>query len=404
MRTPPVHVLRSYPALALRLRNAKASLSRHPISFSTAHDTRRTFATVLPSIPGRVLVNAELNNKLKLEDWRNRSHAKDALDLLMLQDDADPPAVDKAVLALGRGSFFCPITSSCASSPSSSFGFAEQREQSHQSEIATLTCFLCYSMDRYNRTFWLEQGKRLFDALGEESFKNRKGLQVLFHHGVKDVLEERPELETGLHRLVTTVYSCDLWSAGAVFGGGAAKQGSSEVATGPETGRVGGDDDAVLRLLPAAADQSAEQGGKARSVRNLNNYQSESGRARITVTGRLPLGKLVCSDPRVATCSPIGEAGGGKNIVDPSAIADVLAAVRAAMAAKRLPRATLLLDARDGALMDGLRAAGLKVREEGIAVTAVPFNLTPAEEAFVLKTPMVVPWEAIPFDRGQIVF
>jgi len=143
----------------------------------------RTFATSIPSVPGRILFNAEIPSKHRepFEDWAKNSKLN--LDLLMLQDNNDPPIIDKGVTILSKSTL---------------------RLEEHS--INAIVCWLYRSNDRFNREFWDEQMRRLSDIIAEEYFDVAKSPSVylMAHHAIEDDIA-KDVVEIDDHRLVTSV-------------------------------------------------------------------------------------------------------------------------------------------------------------------------------------------------------
>jgi len=101
----------------------------------------------------------------------------------MLQDNNDPPIIDKGVTILCK----TPL-------------------RLGGETINAIVCWLYRSNDRFNREFWDEQMRRLSDVVAEEYFEvtDEPTVYLMAHHAIEDdIAKDMVEIDD--HRLVTSV-------------------------------------------------------------------------------------------------------------------------------------------------------------------------------------------------------
>ncbi|CAD7944270.1 unnamed protein product [Amoebophrya sp. A120] len=476
---------------------ASSSSETHHTSTRTH---RRHFSIVLPSIPGRILCNAELGDKLGLLSWRKKS--KLPLDLLMLREEETTR--DKAIVALARGQIQMKlqdnggeqqqtVLSETESADAWPRAGREERTRDIDATIPVMFACLNLSLDRHNRDFWAEQGRRLCEKVAGQYFSaggtttsgqerlqanrvsvadcdassvRKKGVMLLCHHNVEASVgnvgcettssgtnEEnavasssatsgiisRKLLETGAHRILTTVQSCtfrksvfsaflpDSWvlsssrrrrtTAGAGCDADEPTGAPDEAGDGSEL-----EDDAdrlsifrenVNQVLPAprGAAEHAENRQMDLPTCYFSTAEDNHSTLGVEVVGRLPFGQLVLvpRSRRRGSNSAAETTTASATTSKLSLGQQLYKAVNLALYTERnCFSARVLFDERDPVLREAqqlLQAAPIpRAQSEKIAITAVPFGLTVAEEKALLATPLSIPAEVLRFDTRKVQF
>lgn len=332
-------------------------------------------ATSLPQIPGVIFANREVpEDRLvrQVRDWAASSQAlqSGSFDLLQIAERAEGRLEPRALCGLLRTRVLL------AGSPE---------------PVRAFVALFYRARDFLNREFWEDQARRLCDVLADEYLGSGRGLQLTVHHNAP---EWALGLEMGDHRLLAELQALHVLGRPWRRPTRAAPELVNFVGRGDER-EEGLGVDAFHRLGWAEAPlEGADGAALPRGHYVLRAAPGGPALCGVEVLGALPR-RLLCG----AAWAEEGQE---------AAVADLLDAL---LRRARRAACSLLADGRDPRWRrlagPGVSAPQLGlwqgVRRMGVAVTGVPVNLTPEEQARLASAPFLVPWEFVPFHAGRLV-
>lgn len=344
--------------------NTAGALGRH---------AGRRHATSLPQIPGVILTNDEIPSDHLVSQVRSWARSSERLsagtfDMLQLAEPTDNRLTARAICGLLR----------------------TELQLAHGEEPVRALVVLFYrARDFLNREFWEDQVRRLTDVVAGEYLGggSSRGVQLTVHQNAP---AWALGLELGDHRLLAEF--------GALHVIGAPRQQPADSTSKREAHRCefGSSADtrpSGLHELCSPADET-RLAGSLRCGEYVLRDEGGTALCGLDVLGALPL-RLVCGS---------AWAQEGRE----AELGELVATLRSR---SRRPACSLLADVRDSNFQQLCKLETAPMlgrwcvqRRVPVAVTGVPANLKPEEQAALAQLPLRLPWEFLPFHAGRIMW